>query len=63
MKPQSPSMAAFQKRQAKRAAYRVERDADIRASVKAGVSLHDLGRKWFIGYERARQIAKQSAGT
>jgi hypothetical protein len=59
MKAPSPSMAAFQKRQADRAKGRIERDADIRASVKAGTTLATLGRKYQITMERVRQIGKQ----
>jgi hypothetical protein len=49
-------MAAFQKRQADRAKSRIERDADIRQSLKAGATLADLGRKYQITMERVRQI-------
>ena len=59
LKQPSPSMVAFQKRQAARAACRVKRDKDIRESFKAGVPLADLGRKYQITMERVRQIGKQ----
>jgi DNA-directed RNA polymerase sigma subunit (sigma70/sigma32) len=52
-------MAAFQKRQADRAKSRIERDADIRQSLKAGATLADLGRKYQITMERVRQIGMQ----
>ena len=48
-------------RQAQRAAYRANRDADIRESVKAGVPLIVLGMKYQITRERVRQIGKQTA--
>jgi DNA-directed RNA polymerase sigma subunit (sigma70/sigma32) len=36
----------------------IERDADIRQSLKAGATLAELGRKYFITRERVRQIGK-----
>jgi DNA-directed RNA polymerase sigma subunit (sigma70/sigma32) len=58
MKQSSPSMAAFQKRQANRAKIRIARDLDIQASIKAGATLATLGRKYQITMERVRQIGK-----
>jgi DNA-directed RNA polymerase sigma subunit (sigma70/sigma32) len=56
MKQPSSSMAAFRKRQADRAKSRIKRDADIQASLKAGTTLAELGRKYCITMERVRQI-------
>jgi hypothetical protein len=61
MKQPSPSMTAFLKRQADRAKQRMERDADIRESFKAGIPLRELARKYCISWERARQIARNKA--
>lgn len=58
VKPPSPSMAAFLKRQATRAKDRKERDADIRQSLGNGATLAELGRKYQITMERVRQIAR-----
>ena len=58
LNPPSPSMAACQKRQADRVKGRIERDADIRQSLKAGATLADLGRKYQITMDRERQIAR-----
>jgi hypothetical protein len=54
-------MAAFQKRQSERAKGRIERDADIRASVRTGVPLRELGRKYMITMERVRPVGKGQA--
>jgi DNA-directed RNA polymerase sigma subunit (sigma70/sigma32) len=52
----SPSMVAFLARQDARAKSRIERDADISQSLKAGATLAELGRKYQITMERCRQI-------
>lgn len=58
MKQPSSSMVAFIARQAIRAKQRADRDADIRESIKAGATLLELGMRYQITRERARQIAK-----
>ena len=50
--------AAYQARQAERAAYRVKRDRDIVREIRAGISVARLGRRYQITRERVRQIAK-----
>jgi len=61
MKQPFPSMPAFQKQQAQHFTARAKRNDDIRQSVKAGVPLADLGRKYNITMERVRQIGKTPA--